>query len=706
MPLVGEGLLTAGLGLCGAIAVGALYGARSGRPHYVVHARRGVYALAAILAVAMLLLQVAYLRSDFSIALVAQNSSSDTPTFFKLTALWTSQAGSLLLWVFLLALYSAVVLRNARGRLERATPYAIAVLATVAAFFMSLIVVFEPPFATLSPAPAEGNGMNPLLRNELNAIHPPLLYAGYVGFAIPFAFAIGALITRETGAEWIRATRRYALAAWSFLAAGLLIGSYWGYTELGWGGYWGWDPVENAALLPWLTGTAFIHSVMVQERRGMLRIWNVTLIIGTFVLALTGTFLVRSGILESVHAFGASTLGVPFLVFIAIVVLGSAALVVQRVSDLRSTGRLESLLSREAIFLFNNLALVGLAFVIFWGTFFPLISEAATGNRASLGTPWFEQYTTPLALVLALLAGLGPAFAWGRISGAALRRALIIPLAVAAIGAVATVTLADAGRRPVALLMFALVAFVVAVAAQEFARGGAVVRRLHGLGWPRALLRLIAINRRRYGGYIAHVGIAVLFLGAAASSSFVQRADAQLEPGETTRIGAYTVTYREPTATLFDDPARTGAAITLGAVLDVRRGNRRFTLRPRRNYYPSRDIEGLGATGRFFGGESTTEVDLDVGPGRDMWAALQPDTASLTDAIELADRRFAEPSAEVQGVILSALVERYRSAPGATTIRLIVFPLVVWLYVGGAVVLLGALIAMSQRRRPAASSAS
>ena len=705
MALVGQGLLTAGLALCIAIAVGAVYGARSASPHIVVLARRGVYVLAGILGVAFLLLQMAYLRSDFSIALVAQNSSSDTPTFFKSTALWTSQAGSLLLWVFLLALYSAVVLRSARGKLQRATPYAIAVLSALAAFFMLLIVVFEPPFATLTPSPVEGNGMNPLLRNELNAIHPPLLYAGYVGFAIPFAFAIGALITRETGPEWIRATRRYALAAWSFLAAGLLVGSYWGYTELGWGGYWGWDPVENAALLPWLTGTAFIHSVMVQERRGMLRVWNVSLIIATFVLALTGTFLVRSGILESVHAFGASTLGVPFLILIAVVVLGSVALVVRRVPDLQSTGRLESLLSREAIFLFNNLALVGLAFVILWGTFFPLISEAATGDRASLGTPWFEQYTTPLALVLALLAGLGPALAWGRISGGALRRALVIPLATAAVGVVAAVAFADAGRRPVAVVMFALVAFVVAVAVQEFGRGGAVVRRLHGLGWPRALLRLVAINRRRYGGYIAHVGIAVLFLGAAASSSFVQRADAQLEPGETTRVGAYSVTYRQPTATLFDDPARTGAAITLGAILDVRRGDRRFTLRPRRNYYPSRDVEGLGATGRFFGGESTTEVDLDVGPGRDVWAALQPDTASLASAIELADRRFAEPSAEVQGLILGALVERYRNRPGVATIRLIVFPLVVWLYVGGAMVLLGALIALSPRRwrRPASA---
>ena len=702
---VGGSLLLIGLGLTLWIVGASVYGARRARPEFVASARRGMYVLAALLAAAVGLLEAAYLRSDFSLELVAMNSSTDTPTFFKVTALWTSQAGSLLLWVFMLAIYAAVVLRLARGRLVAATPYAIAVLGAVAAFFLALIVFLEHPFALLSPVPAEGRGLNPLLRNELNAIHPPLLYAGYVGFSIPFAFAIGALITRQHGSEWIRATRRYALAAWSFLAAGLLVGSFWGYTELGWGGYWGWDPVENAALLPWLTATAFIHSVMVQERRGMLRIWNVSLIIATFVLALTGTLLVRSGILQSVHAFGASTLGLPFVIFISVVIAGSVGLVVRRAPHLRSTGRLDSLLSREAIFLYNNLALVGMAFVVLWGTFFPLISEALTGTRSSLGTPWFEDYITPIAFVLVLLSGLGPVFAWRRMTRAALRRALLRPAVGALAGGGALVVLTPAAQRPAALAMFVLVIFVGLVVVQEFARGAAVVRSVQRVAWPRAVGRLVATNRRRYGGYIAHAGMAVLFLGAAASSAFSARQDAQLRPGETTRVGEYSVTYRQPTATLFDDPARTGAAITLGAVLDVRRGDRSWVLRPRRNYYPSLDVAALGTTGRFFGGESTTEIDLEAGPRRDIWAAVQPDTASLEEPIELANRQFATAPARVQGIVLSALVERYVNLPGKTTVRLIVFPLVVWIYVGGAILLLGALIAGWPGRRSRRSRA-
>jgi cytochrome c-type biogenesis protein CcmF len=576
--------------------------------------------------------------------------------------LWTSQPGSLLLWVFLLSVYAAVVLRSGRGKLERATPYAIAVLGLIAGFFISLIVLFEQPFATLSPAPVEGSGLNPLLRNELNAIHPPLLYSGYVGFAIPFAFAIGALLTRETGPEWIRATRRYALAAWSFLAAGLLVGSYWGYTELGWGGYWGSDPVENAALLPWLTGTAFIHSVMVQERRGMLRIWNVSLIIATFVLALTGTFLVRSGILESVHAFGASTLGVPFLMFIAAVVLGSVTLVLRRIPELRSTGRLESLLSREAIFLFNNLALVGLAFVILWGTFFPLISEAVTGRKASVGPPWFAEYTTPIALVLALLAGLGPVFAWSRMSAGALRRALLVPITGAVVGAGGLVALTPAERRPVALAMFVLAAFIVLVVVQEYSRGGAVVRSMHALGWPRALLRLVVINRRRYGGYIAHVGIAVLFLGAAASSAFAERQDARLTPGQTTKVGAYSVTYREPTATLFDDPARTGAAITLGAILDVRKGTRHFTLRPPSQLLP---VARRGRP-RFHRALLRWRIDDRGRPGYLNVRDKQDDVARRYGVTGIPETFFITASGDVVGHVIGALsAEQARSGIAA-----------------------------------------
>ena len=314
---VGTAALVVGFGTA-LYAVGAgIYAGRpaaaSGRPRRAAP----IYALLGLLVLAMALLEAAYIRSDFSFELVAQNSSTDTPTFYKLTAMWSSQAGSLLLWVFLLSLFSSAVLFLTRNRLREITPYATAVLGGVAAFFLFLMLFYASPFATLANPPAEGNGLNPLLRHPAMMFHPPMLYTGYVGFTIPFAFAVGALLKRHTGPEWIRATRRFALVAWTFLGFGILLGSLWSYSELGWGGYWAWDPVENASLMPWLTGTAFIHSIMVQEKRGMLRIWNVSLIVATFMLALLGTFLVRSGILDSIHAFGESTLGKPFLVFIA-----------------------------------------------------------------------------------------------------------------------------------------------------------------------------------------------------------------------------------------------------------------------------------------------------------------------------------------------------------------------------------------------------
>ncbi len=336
---VGSACLVVGL-LTAIYAVAAsVLGAVRGRPELVVSGRRAVYCLAGLMVGATAILQAAFLRSDFSYKLVAEGSSTDTPTFYKVTAMWATQDGSLLLWALLLSLFTSAVLFLTRRSLRQIAPWATAVLATVAGFFLLLMVGWENPFGTLANPPAEGAGLNPLLRHPAMMIHPPMLYTGYVGFAIPFAFAVGALITRSTGADWIRATRRFALVAWTFLGAGIMLGALWSYTELGWGGYWAWDPVENASLMPWLTGTAFLHSIMVQEKRGMLKVWNVSLIFATFVLALLGTFLVRSGILDSIHAFGASTIGVQFLIFISLVVLGSTALVVWRLPDLRRRGQ-------------------------------------------------------------------------------------------------------------------------------------------------------------------------------------------------------------------------------------------------------------------------------------------------------------------------------------------------------------------------------
>jgi len=704
----GQLLLATALVLAVAAAVAGTLGGVRRDPRLVTGARRAMFALAGVLGAAFVLAEIAFVRSDFSVSLVARYSSLDTPTFYKFTAIWSSQAGSLLLWVTMLAIYSALVLRAVRGRLTAATPYAIAVLASVAVFFLSLLVFVENPFAALAAAPADGNGLNPLLRNEMMALHPPLLYAGYVGFSIPFAFAIGALITRETGAEWIRATRRSAMLAWTFLAAGLLLGSYWGYSELGWGGYWGWDPVENAALMPWLTGTAFIHSVMVQERRGRLRVWNVFLIIATFALALTGTLLVRSGILQSVHAFGASTLGLPFTIFVAVVLIGSAALVVSRLDALRSPPRDTALLSRETFFLLNNVALVGLCFVVLWGTFFPLVSEAVTGTRASVGPPWFAETTTPIGFVLVFLAAVGPLVVWRRTPPRALLRALRFPAAAALVTVLAAVALADAQSSVAALALFALAALVLGVVAQEYARGTRVARRIHGGTVLANLRRAVALNPRRYGGYLVHAGIALLFAGAAASSAYDARGDLRLKPGASAELDGYTVTYRRPTATLLDDPANTGAAITLGAVIDVRKGDRRFTLSPRRNYYASADVAGLGATGRFFDGEATSEIDIDTSPTRDLWASVQPDMTVLRAAIDEANRRFANPSADVQAIVLAALVQRYERQSGTITLRLIVFPFVIWLYVGGVIVLAGAAVSLwprGRRRREEAEEA-
>src|SRR5947208_346840 len=404
--------------------VAAIVGAVRGDRRIVDSSRRSVYALCGLLTLCVVIIEAAFARTDLSLSVVADHSSTTTPAFYRFTAMWSSQEGSLLLWAWVLSLTSSAVLFATRNKHRELAPWATAILMGLGAFFTGLMLFDANPFARLSPVPPEGVGLEPLLRHPAMAIHPPMLYTGYVFFAIPFAFAIAALITRRLDASWIRSTRRFALIAWLCLGVGILLGARWSYSELGWGGYWGWDPVENASLMPWLVGTAFLHSIMVQERRGMLRTWNVSLICMTFALALLGTFLVRSGILQSIHAFGASTVGGPLLGLIAVVVIGPAAMIYSRLDDLRSERRIESLASRESIFLVNNLLLVGLAAVIFWGTFFPLISELFTGVRHSLAAPWFDRYTTPLAILLVLFAGIGPLFAWRRVSLGAAKRLL------------------------------------------------------------------------------------------------------------------------------------------------------------------------------------------------------------------------------------------------------------------------------------------
>jgi cytochrome c-type biogenesis protein CcmF len=437
----------------------------------------------------------------------------------------------------------------------------------------------------------------------------------------------------------------------------------------------------------------------------MLKVWNVSLVIGTFVLSLLGTFLVRSGVLESIHAFGASTLGKPFLMFIAVVLFGSVALVISRLDDLRSQARLDSLWSRESVFLLNNLVLVALCFVIFWGTFFPLISEALTGDESTLGPPWFDRYVVPLAIVLTLLSGIGPIIAWRRVTLANLRRSFVVPVAVAALVLVALIAVTPAEESTASLIMFTLIAFVFAVVGQEFWRGASARRVMTREPWPVAGSKLVARNRRRYGGYIVHVGIAVLFLGVAASSAFHDQADARLMPGETTKVGDYTLTYVRPTARPGDD-RNTGALMTLGADIRVTKDGKTRTMRPARNYYGISD--GKGPFSSVFDGESTSEVALDWGAREDFWLAVQPDLRNIDAAIKEADRRFPDAAPQTQGIIIMAILRRYMDRPVEMPVRAIVSPMVAWIWVGGGIALLGSLLALwpspAARRREVAAA--
>src|SRR4051794_36870257 len=564
----------------------SLYGAHARRRQFVASGRRAMYAMAGSTAVAFVTLEAAFVRSDFNFAVVASHSSTTTPLFYRLTAMWSSQEGSLLLWLFLLGAWSSLILFITRHRLRILAPYAQAVLLGFGTFFASILVISESPFSRAPMVVSEGVGLNPLLRDPGMMIHPPMLYSGYTLFAVPFAFAVAALITRRLDAEWIRSTRPFTLAAWCALGFGIVLGARWSYHELDWGGYWMWDPVENASLMPWLTATAFLHSVMIQERRGMLRTWNVSLVLATGVLAILGTFLVRSGVLNSIHAFGASTLGVPFLILIAAMIAGSIYLVATRSESLRSEHRLDSLLSREAVFLLNNFVLVALCFVVFWGTFFPLIAEAVTGRQRNIGPPVYERFVVPLALILVLLAGIGPVIAWRRASLSNLRRNLGRP---ALVGVAVAVLLAAVGVTEswTALLMFGLGAFVVAGVVQEFWRGVRARRAVAHEAVPVALVSLVNRNRRRYGGYLVHIGIIVVFVGVAASSSFKHVRDVDLRAGQTAKVGDYRFTYVKPTAELHAASNGRLERISFGATLRVaKEGGKAQVMHTSKDYFP------------------------------------------------------------------------------------------------------------------------
>src|SRR3954454_1192914 len=709
MATVGRACLILALATCAYGIVASLYGARARRPDWAESGRRSVYALFVLTSVAFVILEIAFVRSDFTFSVVASHSSTTTEWFYRVAAAWSSQQGSLLLWLWLLSLWSSLVLFCTRRQLRDVAPYATAVLLGFGAFFGGLLVFAASPFTILPNPPQEGVGLNALLRHPSMMIHPPMLYSGYTLFAVPFAFAVGALAVRRVDAEWISATRRFALAAWFFLGVGIILGARWSYSELGWGGYWAWDPVENASLLPWLTGTAFIHSLMIQEKRGMLKIWNASLILATGTLAVLGTFLVRSGILDSIHAFGASTLGIPFVTLIALMIAGSMALVVSRRDALRSEQSIDSLLSREAIFLFNTLFLVAMAFVVFFWPFLPLITEAL-GNKVSVGPPVYNQYIVPLALMLVLLSGIGPIAAWRRTTLKTVRRNFIWPIAAAVGTAVGLVAVGVTQSWP-SILMFAFAAFVLAVTTQEFSRGIGARRAMAGETPAVAAVSLVRRNRRRYGGYIVHVGMALLFVGVAASSAFQHAHDVVLKPGQTTRVGDYTNRYVRPTSSI-GQRAGNLEKISFGAVLNVLKNGRHvITLHPSKAYYPSQDSAARGPLGRFFQGEETSEVGMKAGITRDLWTAMSPDISKMQPLIDKGDKAFAaidgkvapQTEAILLGQALNGFVKRYRTTPPPANFRLISSPLVAWIWIGGIVVFTGGLIALWPAGDPAAN---
>jgi cytochrome c-type biogenesis protein CcmF len=698
-------------------AAAALWGTRGDR-RFVESSRRAVYALCALLTICIAVVEAAFIRTDFSLKLAADYTSTTTPLFYRLIGMYSSQEGSLLLWAWVLSIASSIALYTTRNRHREIAPWATVVLMGMASFFTGLMLFDANPFARLNPAPPEGVGLEPLLRYPEMALHPPLLYSGYVGFSIPFAFAIGALITRRIDASWLRSTRRFALVAWMFLGLGLVFGSRWSYSVLGWGGYWGWDPVENAALMPWLMGTALLHSAIVEEKRNMLRTWNVVLVCATFALSLLGTFLVRSGVLQSIHAFGASTVGGPLLGLIAVVVIGSAALIVSRLDDLRSPKRIDSLLSREAIFLVNNLLLVGLVAIVLWGTFFPLISELFTGQKSSLAAPWFDRYTAPLAIGLVLFTGIGPLLAWGRVSGGAVKRIFARPALAAVVSTAVLVAFTNAASRPLALLTFAFAAFALAAVVQEFVRGTSVRRSLDGGSYGAAFVNLVSRNRRRYGGYIVHAGVAILLIAVAASSSFKASGDVRLRQGQSATVGGYRFTYVRPTTSI--DPSE--QRLALGAVIHVSKDGRAVaTLRPARLYYSTtgQPVSG-GPLQSFFQGSVNSQIGRQTNAKRDLWSAVNPDLTAYGRFIRGADRRLrrvartlpaSDPRASAQlgqleGLAVRAIQRRYIANPPPAQFRINVFPFVIWLWIGSAVAVAGGLLAIwpapeARRRRVA-----
>jgi cytochrome c-type biogenesis protein CcmF len=619
-------------------------------------ARQAVLAVCILVTLATAALVYLFLTDNFAIAYVANHSSYAQPLFYKFAALWSGQEGSLLFWSWILALFVGATLWTNRGQHPELMPYVVVVLASVQTFFLILNVFVSNPFRIVGffgadgvaqmMAHPDGRGMNPLLQYPEMVIHPPMLYLGYVGFTIPFAFALAALLGRYPGEKWIHITRRWTMLAWCFLGLGILLGAHWAYAVLGWGGYWGWDPVENASLMPWITGTAFLHSVMMQEKRGMMRVWNIWLVFVTFLLCILGTMLTRSGIVSSVHAFAQSDVGHFFAGFLVLCVAVCLWAYLKNRDYLKSDNQLDSIASRESSFLFNNLILLAACFAVLWGTLFPVLSEAVQGTKISVGPPFFNRITIPIGLALLFLTGVGPLLAWRKTSFDALRRNFGWPL----LGGLA----AGAALYPLgvtdfyALVALILSVFVTLTILSEFVRGALVIRSRAGIGFFPSVVQLTLRNTRRYGGYVVHFGMVLIFVGLA-GAAFNQDVQKEMAPGDRLEIGRYSLVLQTFTS-------RTGPNFRAErASLEVLRDDQPvMMLHPERRFYPANEM-----TGTMVSIYSTMREDLYL-----VYAGRTPDS-------------------------------------GEPLIHAHLNPLVKWIWVGGIVLVLGTGLALVPSKQPA-----
>jgi cytochrome c-type biogenesis protein CcmF len=641
MPELGRAALVVCLGLGLYALIAGAFAAYTRRRRLALSAQNAIVASFGAAAVASAVLLSALLRNDFSFVYVARSTSIELPTRYTISAFWGGQEGSLLLWLFVLTGFAAVAVFLNRRFGRELLAWAAPVLALVIVFFSFMLVAVSSPFATQA-APADGAGLNPSLQNPYMMVHPPLLYLGFVGLTVPFAFAMGALLARRSDEAWIVSTRRWTLAAWTFLGIGQLLGAHWAYVEVGWGGYYAWDPVENAALMPWLAATAFLHSVMIQEKRGMLRIWNVILVAGAFLLALFGTFLTRSGVVSSIHSFTQSSIGPWFLGFICLVTVGSVALIYARLPLLRAKTRLESLLSREATFLYNNLLLVALCLTILWGVIFPILSEAVRGEQITVGAPYYNFFLRTFGLPLLLLMGIGPLIAWRRASVRSLGRSFLWP-ALSALAAAIVLLALGAGSSPAGLIAYTFSAFVLGSIVYEFVRGTRARRALTGGSWLGAFNALIARNRRRYGGYVVHASIVLLAIGVAGSSAYDTVREQKLNVGETMAVGDYRLTYR---------------------TLDVRQGANAEELRAR---------VAVERNGKSLGSVEAGKNDYRAEDQVSNEVGIRSDRVTLEDLFVIVEQ--VDPDRAVH-------------------FRVLVKPLVNLIWLAGLVFLVGALVAM------------